>query len=394
MTKLLFAYEWDRDNVGSKSICVSNGVSDVSKYNISGDFLWYETFPEINNQEFVKLSDISSDRKYIYNIPMKNTQYFFKKFENGFSISDRLRKDVLENKAIILFDYHFEGHILFSIEKFNKLVNTLNLPKNRIVLLHGDYNVNKFKDAPYLYQPVDIFSSWVSVRNDSVIPYNPNKLFVSYNKMLGGREHRIYLLANLHKHNLVQDGYISVGSGFDERYISYYHRRDRELSLDDFKYILNNIDTSPDRDSLTTNLMGISNLIDLKVHENSFLSLVSETLGNNQIDFFSEKIYKPLSIGHPFILNSSPRQLYRLHNMGFKTFARWWSEDYDLIDDVVIRIHEIIKVLEYIKCQTPETLIRWREEMKEILTHNMEVFRKLHIEVKSGIMPLLLEKYL
>jgi len=57
------------------------------------------------------------------------------------------------------------------------------------------------------------------------------------------------------------------------------------------------------------------------------VSIVSET---SQEEFFpTEKVYKSLMLGHPFIAYGGPGYLSQLRNMGFQTFGDWIDESYD-----------------------------------------------------------------
>ena len=53
----------------------------------------------------------------------------------------------------------------------------------------------------------------------------------------------------------------------------------------------------------------------------------------NDIGFLTEKTFKPIMYGHPFILITHPGALDRLHQLGFETFPEWFDENYDSISD-------------------------------------------------------------
>ena len=66
-----------------------------------------------------------------------------------------------------------------------------------------------------------------------------------------------------------------------------------------------------------------------KHYQETFLSIVSETIYDGRLNFFSEKICKPLINLHPFILMSTPYSLKFLKKFGFKTFHPFINEQYD-----------------------------------------------------------------
>ena len=60
----------------------------------------------------------------------------------------------------------------------------------------------------------------------------------------------------------------------------------------------------------------------------------------------SEKIYKPIAMGHPFVAVAN-RGFYRdLHNTGFQTFHSLIDESFDLIDNNQDRLDRIATVVE------------------------------------------------
>jgi hypothetical protein len=167
---MIFAVEWNSDDIMPYQSCISNGVRDKEKYLLwlkqNPDSEWMQNFPEIKNHKtnYRTLDQIAPGTEYVYLIPIKNTTYFLPKFASGFDISSRVYDDVKNGNAIIVFDYNHEGNIKYDLAPVNKLVSTLGLPKEKVLLLHADFNVTKFQNDFYTYQPIDIFATWI--RND------------------------------------------------------------------------------------------------------------------------------------------------------------------------------------------------------------------------------------
>jgi len=61
------------------------------------------------------------------------------------------------------------------------------------------------------------------------------------------------------------------------------------------------------------------------------------------IGFLTEKTFKPIMYGHPFILATHPGALDRLRHLGFETFPDWFDETYDLEPDDATRIEMVCK---------------------------------------------------
>jgi hypothetical protein len=81
----------------------------------------------------------------------------------------------------------------------------------------------------------------------------------------------------------------------------------------------------------------------------TYFSLVTETVcAESAFSFRTEKIAKPLAMGHPFIVASNVGFYRDLHNMGFQTFGHVIDESFDLVDchqDRMDRIVDIVKDL-------------------------------------------------
>jgi hypothetical protein len=77
----------------------------------------------------------------------------------------------------------------------------------------------------------------------------------------------------------------------------------------------------------------------------SYFSLVTETVLEHPYSFFTEKISKPLAIGHPWIAASN-RGFYRdIRNLGFRTFSHVIDESWDSIDHDQDRMDRIVQVV-------------------------------------------------
>ncbi len=94
--------------------------------------------------------------------------------------------------------------------------------------------------------------------------------------------------------------------------------------------------------------------------------------------FNSEKVFKPISCFHPFIVLGGMGSLKALKKRGYKSFSNWFDESYDEIEDDKKRMQAIIDVLKYI--DSIDNKLDWFESMKETLTHNYDNFVKRSLE--------------
>jgi hypothetical protein len=117
----------------------------------------------------------------------------------------------------------------------------------------------------------------------------------------------------------------------------------------------------------------VSQLIPWKVYQRSYMSIVAESDAGINTFFMSEKITKPLMVGHPFVVYGCRGYLAELRKLGFKTFSPWIDESYDLIDDETARVIAIIdSVAKFSLLSNAEKLQRIRE-MQPLLDHNRQL---------------------
>ena len=112
-------------------------------------------------------------------------------------------------------------------------------------------------------------------------------------------------------------------------------------------------------------------------YEETFLSVVSETLYDNDKLYFTEKICKPIMCLHPFILVTSPHSLKKLQEFGFKTFHPFIDESYDNEEDGLKRMQMIFDELDKFRARPIQELKDWWKEILPILEHNQKVFLEL-----------------
>jgi hypothetical protein len=115
----------------------------------------------------------------------------------------------------------------------------------------------------------------------------------------------------------------------------------------------------------------------LSKYQSIFLDMVVETYVAGKSFFPTEKTLRPIIAKTPFIIMGPQGYLSNLQRIGFRTFNRWWSEDYDKYNNYQ-RLLEIKKVLNFIFSLSESTLYQWLEEMNEVLTHNHDLLKKIN----------------
>lgn len=356
------------------------------------EYTRYATDKLANCIEYLDYRD-TKNIKYFYPISMWCGDYWSVHRDIGFScIDSRVKKDIREYRCKIIFEYTSEPHSWGDIDMFDSLEKWRiqeKFPPYSVVFLSGNLlaeDIVKNRGYKLIAKGFSTFESMLKVPNEFTTfnPIDSKNLFLNYNRM--PRCHRFLMLYKLIESNLSERGIFSYSNKFPE---------DGFKIEDSTLYYRTTLDRYFSTEPLCKVNMDIVNFIKSKEHEISnqdlsinqaltpfimedynrtFLSLVSETNTNNEVLFFSEKIWKPVLIKHPFILVGNPFSIRQLKEMGYKTFDKWWSEDYDVETDQAKRMNMIIGELNKLSTKSVEELFIIRDEMKEVLDHNFNNF--------------------
>ena len=113
----------------------------------------------------------------------------------------------------------------------------------------------------------------------------------------------------------------------------------------------------------------------------TYFSLVTETVCDYPYSLRSEKIYKPLVMGHPFVVVAN-RGFYRdLHRAGFRTYHTLIDESFDQIDNNQDRLDRIAAVVQDL-CESDldEFLVAAQSISKYNQQHMSELGPRIHQE--------------
>ena len=106
-------------------------------------------------------------------------------------------------------------------------------------------------------------------------------------------------------------------------------------------------------------------------------SIVTETHFSNDVLFVSEKIWKPMRYGHPFLVVGTPGTLSYIRQLGFQTFAPAIDERYDTIVDDGERMRAIFNVIDAFGMLDAKRRADLLERVHPALQHNMRHLRHL-----------------
>ena len=117
-----------------------------------------------------------------------------------------------------------------------------------------------------------------------------------------------------------------------------------------------------------------------RAYLDTYFSLVSETVFDYPQSFRTEKIWKPIAIGHPFIVASGQGYYRDLQNLGFRTFGHLIDESFDTIVNNLERIERITKVVEDLCRQDLPAFIT---AAAEVCKYNQQLMEELRPKVRA-----------
>lgn len=130
---------------------------------------------------------------------------------------------------------------------------------------------------------------------------------------------------------------------------------------------------------------------DIADYESTDIEVVLETLFDDARLHLTEKSLRPIALGQPFIIASTPGTLAYLRKYGFKTFGHIWDEQYDLETDPEYRLVKITNLMRQIANWSPEVQVAKMAEAKAVAEHNrqhffsQEFFNQLTQELKDNL---------
>lgn len=267
----------------------------------------------------------------------------------------------VSKKLIPVFLDPLEGNHDFA-RTLNYIVDRIQ-NKFTIYFISGDFNLtkqtNKFK---FVYN-----DQWIHhVRpRKKPITYYEHKAYINLNRV--ARYHRCELMQKIINNNLLTKGFNTWADCYGAL-LEYEHKKPGATIRNqtfDILDVPNIIEANP------------TNQIPIKYCESSFIYINTETHYDNEVLFISEKTYKPISIGMPFITLGNPGTLEFLRHRGFVTFSDWLDESYDLDMHIDQRVDVVIKNIKSILKLTTSQRVQMRQEMQEVCAHNLTVYKNL-----------------
>lgn len=170
--------------------------------------------------------------------------------------------------------------------------------------------------------------------------------FIAPNRIIAGeRQHRLKMLYWIFKLGL-ENNHISCPTVCPAENISIYQAVESlSLQYPDIKQIFDQANLPRQFAGETDHPMHSCWLSLFDESAESLLYLVTETVATGRRHQLTEKTFKPIALGMPFVIVGTQGSLKYLRRYGFQTFGDLWDESYDDEPDDEIRIQKIAQVL-------------------------------------------------
>ena len=184
------------------------------------------------------------------------------------------------------------------------------------------------------------------------------------NLITGSRQYRVYLMYLMYKRGFQRQSHVSFNG--EHNWIDDLNNYDEFNLLNAPEHFLKRIPTEKisyddwGKQNKRYNTLMQSRL-PLEHYSQVNYITVTETLCVENKQHLSEKAFKPIAAGKPFLLAAGVNNLEYLRSYGFETFSDCWDESYDSINDPKQRLDTMFQLMEY----NLNMSVHYMEEYKE-----------------------------
>ena len=248
-----------------------------------------------------------------------------------------------------------------------------------------DYICKRFNLQPFYY----FFHGWAALdwfrgydRTFLIEPIRSReikKTFFSPNRIIGGeRKHRVlmlYLMArlNLLHNNISAPAICPVENQSIQEVATYFHAKFPNPE-DGIVKVISSMNLPMLFPGEDIQRMSSCWLDQIDLATESMIYHVSETVYFGRRQHLTEKTFKPIAMGMPFVLSAPAHSLSYIRSYGFKTFSDVWDESYDLIEDDYDRNRSLCTLLKQLDKLTIQQKQKMFEKCIPIIEHNWNHF--------------------
>jgi hypothetical protein len=336
-----------------------------------------DKFMQQHQIEFQQVSFENSDAGTWYPINI----YFFDFDCDYFSYFDPKVLDRVKNKKLKILFIYSEPDDPWAIEiRLKELCKQHNIDRELLFFISGNTVADSIDGMAYLQYHEYLFEIQNTAIPKPTIFDRKTKKYTCLNRI--HKQYRKEFVYNLWKDGLTEDAYVS------------YSNVTNKDTREDFSMINNNFiryqSKGIDRINHEFNLLLPLSADNLNTDEHndhsmsvdylftdSYWNVVMETYLNASGGMFlTEKTFKPIKYGQPFVILGTEGSLELLKEQGYKTYSPWIDESYDQEKDVRLRWYAVIEIARKIAGMSLENLHKWHIEMTSTILHNQAWFKR------------------
>ena len=201
------------------------------------------------------------------------------------------------------------------------------------------------------------------------------KTFFSANRIIGGlRQHRVLMLYHFQKlglmHNWISASAICPAENAHIKDIALHYSSEYPDMVD----VVGSMDLPRLFPGEDTPRMSSCWLDQFDLCAESLVYHVTETVYTGRKLQLTEKTFKPIALGMPFVLTATAGSLEYLRSYGFKTFGEFWDESYDLETNDFVRAEKVAAVLKKLDMLSDAERQQLFEACWPVIEHNWNWF--------------------
>jgi len=305
------------------------------------------------------------------------------------SLMSEIVKEKIRNGIIKILFYYHEGDNPVDIKKHIDTLCTLhNLPNDSYVFVSANTAAKDLENFIY-FQDHESFFRHVNREQEYLISNESNRIFDFTMLNRAHKWWRASCTTDLLHHGILDNSlwsyhtYCDVGDDIGNNPLEIFRVRGWRARLLEFvekgPYYCDQLDLKEKNDH---------RIINQDLYSRSFFNIVPETfltIHQSTGTFITEKTFKCIKYGQPFIIVGLPNTLSALRDSGYRTFDSVLDNTYDSIVDPTQRWFAILNLLTDMKKQgVKELFLKCLDDIK----HNQQVFA----ERKSAPLNILLEE--
>lgn len=282
-------------------------------------------------------------------------------------------KIIFGRNITVLFYYHEGDNPVQIKQRLDDLCDQHHLPKTCYRFISGN-------------TAADSLPQFAWFPDHELLYWHQNKHIPACSIHLDPRPYKFTILSRTHKWwratvmaSLRKAGILNASQWSYNTSVSANESPDSNPIRVDYLHLRSDIDTFLQQgpyqcDNLTEEQHNDHGLHVSQHYTESYCSIVLETLydtGPSGGVFLTEKTFKPIKHGQPFVIVGPAGSLQTLRDLGYKTFDHAIDNSYDLEPDATLRWLKLLSTIQQIHAQDPQT---WFEKCMDDVLHNQQLF--------------------